>query len=211
MSKMSIRKPKDWEKVSPLSDAANPMPTPDAYFCKIVGVEIKKSRKHNQDMLKIDLDIARGAFKDFFANDKKHKEQVLCWSDAKWGLSTYLVIDFEDAQTGTFFKRKFKWFLDCVALSNFGFAFNWDDINCLVGRSIGALVCISEYESSNNKIRSNYVVDKIFETDVVLNGKHDPAWIADPDGRRRNPNDPPPPRAKADDELDRVEEADIPF
>ena len=214
-----IQKPKDFENVEPEQEFQRPVPA--AYICHILDVQQTKSKKNDRPMLRVELDIVEGPFAHFFKHDYEHKVK-LGWYDINWALSHFLHIDFDNQSTdklgfklGDTAQSKFKSFLIAIEESNPNFKFDWDKEHCLVGKRIGALVCIQERENSSGDIRPYYRVERIYPVQKVLDGKTKPPWITGIDGKKR-PADQlqppkPAPKINSDTGLEEVDEVDIPF
>lgn len=90
----------------------------DAYVCKILGVE------HENNYLKVSLDIAEGDYKDYFMIDWKNQDR----EDKEWHC-TYRLYDVKDdgSERDGWSARKLKTFTTALEESNKGYRWDWDE------------------------------------------------------------------------------------
>ena len=177
-----INKPKNWDEVD--TDHRNfNAPVPGVYLCKIIAVKKAKS-KSNRNMLIVMLDINDdGKFDGYFG--KLEMLQIgKGWSNIKWGLSAYFVLDFDDPQFGHIFTANFKKFLLNVKSFDPDFEFDWNTGESLIGKKIAALVCIKEFLTRQGNVRQAHRVQKTYPLKKFQAGYLDTPWIENTDGER---------------------------
>ena len=133
-----MNKPKDFDKVQGYG-AYTILPAGN-YVCKIMSVEETTSRS-GKDMLVISLDIAEGAFTDYFA--KAWREDTR--DNKKWGCRSWVMVN--DYQDSTKTSRNFKTFITSVEKSNSGFSVKWGEgfEDCFKGKLVGVQFRREEY------------------------------------------------------------------
>ncbi len=200
---MKMTLPDDWENIDPAEDG-RPKPPADAYICRIVDVSV------SNDRLRLNLDIASGDYAGFFAEDfairSARNPQVY------WGLQHSVPINFADPARGHFYKRLFKRFVNTLEQTNQNFHVPRDyDTDMFKEKKLVAQVYIVEKPGPEDRVYQNYRVAKEFSMKALAEGKVPESWIEDENGNRRKPNEPRPTPEPRNDDLEPVDDVDIPF
>lgn len=179
-------------------------PTPGAYVCKVMRVQDSVS-KSGRPMLVIDLDILGGPFDRFFSHDNDSRAERNL--EPKW-LRYYQVYD---GRAVGIFKKMLRDFdrsnESFIAPAQGGF-FNE---RSLEGLQIGAL-CDGEEYAYNDKTLLDLRPAQLYSVEEILGGKIPKPRIRGVDGTWRDADAPPPkPRDQNGNELEHVDDVDIPF
>lgn len=110
-------KPRDYDNVTEYGNV--PPLAPGGYVCRIMQVEETTAKSSGAPMLKINLDIAEGENKDYFANKYRADSRT----EKKWGCVVNQLVYNSDGTTS----RGFKSFNTSVEKSNQGFVIPWGD------------------------------------------------------------------------------------
>lgn len=199
---MSWTLPDDWDEVVPADDS-RPKPIAAAYVVKIVHAGESNGR------LRLELDIDDGDFKGYFAGEVEDRKARGA-EKVYWGLTYSIPMDFADTLHGGFYKRLFKRLAITLEACNQNFIIprNFDE-RAFVGKRFIALVYIKE-KKVDGRTYQNYYVSREYTFKQLAEFKVPESWIEDERGERRKPNE----TAKApidDDELQSVDDVDIPF
>jgi hypothetical protein len=116
------------------------------HVCKIMGIEETQSTS-GKDMLKINLDIAEGEQKGYFADQYKNST----FDNKKWGCIVYQLVYDADGNTN----RGLKTFLDSVESSNAGYKVQWGNNFCqsLKGKLVGGVFGREQYLNRNDELK----------------------------------------------------------
>ena len=197
-----MKLPPNWNNIQPAGDGRRQL-EPDAYLCQIFAVEIRN------DKLVCDLDIVSGDFKDYFG--KEYESRMERGGKAFWGLQHHVPINFDDPKNGAFFASLFKRFVCKLEATNKDFKLSEDfSIKTFENKRIVVLIYAVE-KPYNGKIYQNYRVAKEFSLKDLGEGKIPESWIEDENGNRRKPNEPRPTPEPRNDDLEPVDDVDIPF
>lgn len=133
--------------------------TPGGYVCKIVQATFQKSKKSNNDMLVLLLDIAEGdlagIYREKYDNDSRDVK------DKKWGCVLRLVIDdpTKDKETRMKMVGRYKGALANIELSNVDFKVDWNKSEeefCkdLKNKLIGIVFGLEEYTGADGSTKT---------------------------------------------------------
>jgi len=137
-----------WENIKASDD--NRL-APGGYVAKIMSVE----NVPNKQYLKIELDIAEGDDKGYYAD--------LAQRAGFWGLTLYR--SYKPKAAGMF-----KSFIDHVEQSNDGYTWNWDE-NTLEDMRVGIVLREEEYIGNDGSVKTRLVVSSTKSADDIRNGK----------------------------------------
>lgn len=150
-----MKKPDNWETTEGKQFGTFNVLPAGGYICRILSAKESKSKKSQEDMLVIELDIAHGEYKDYFKNlSEKIKKHI------------YPV--FRRVTSGSslpFFKGD----IESIEKSNNGYKFNFDE-KTLIGKYVGCVFGNEEYPKDGDmKIVSKPSILCTVET--IKNGK----------------------------------------
>jgi hypothetical protein len=134
------------------------------YVCNILKAELKTTRT-GSEMLAVNFDIAKGDYKNFYAEDYRSQNR----EDKYWKGVIRLFLPVEDgSDKDAYTKSRFKAFTNAVEDSNPGYHWDWNE-DGLKGKSIGMVTRHEEWEKDG---RSGMVVRpfKFVNTETIENG-----------------------------------------
>ena len=190
----------DWDNIKPAHPGDLPeSPPPGPYICRIVNVD-ETTSKAGQPMIKLDIDIDEGVFKDFFYNDFKSLK-ARGW-EPRWSLSIFQLFNGNSAPF-------FKGLIDDIQKSNPNFKFDFNTSK-LVGKRLVVMLDSDEY-NYNGSVRTRLKAGRTFTVKQFENGECGEPFVIGTDGKRRKlSSQPPPPPEPMPEDYD-VSELDIPF
>ena len=118
------------------------------YKCIIKNAVCAKTQ-NQKEYLKLEIDIAEGEYKDFYAN--KHKNDTR--ENKKWsGTWTIFIEGYEPETTN----RVFKGLIELIKQSNENFTFQWNvegNEKSLIGKKIGIVFRVEEFMTQDGQIK----------------------------------------------------------
>ena len=160
-----------------------------AYILEILNAEVGEN-KFGQ-YVKISCDVAEGEHKGYFRNDYKAQQG----EDKKWHCNYLLNVPNEDGtDRDEWTARRFKTVIAAIEDSNPGYHFDWDESK-FVGKLIGGLFNIREYQKNNGEIGEATNLAQLVTVEAIKTGKYkmpkDRKLAATPVPDRKMPSLPP--------------------
>lgn len=140
-----MQKIDNWDNVQAASGQQGEL-EPGGYICKIMGAEIVTYHGQNGDFdkLEVSVDIDKGDFKGYYAEN--YRAQAQWGKDQKWKGTLHLYAPTNgDSPQAKRSQAIFKAFTDAVEASNPGYKWNWDEAT-LKGKHIGVMFRSEEYD-----------------------------------------------------------------
>lgn len=146
-----IQKPKDYDDV-PATTTEFKRLVDGGYEGIIKNAEVKTitTKAGNKvDILALELDINAGEYKDFY----KERYEKNTNQNKKWGLTKDLFLESEHNSQEQNQKnvRRLKEFITSVEQSNYNFEFKWNDEKDLIGKKVGMIFGLEEFETTDKK------------------------------------------------------------
>ena len=151
-----MRAIQNFESVQP-SNGEFAKPGPGGYILEIVSVEDVpfNPQTGKGDYLKICYDIADGDFRGFYREQAEH-------FNGAWYAN--FIRSYKEKALGMF-----KHFINCVAESNPGFRWAWQE-QALVRRRFGAVLEVEEYEKMVGSVGVRLIVNEVKTVQLILSG-----------------------------------------
>lgn len=137
-----------------------------AYILKILNTEVGENQFGQ--FVKISCDIAEGEHKGYFQNDYDNQQS----EDKKWRCNYLLnVASGNGTERDNWTARRFKTVIAAIEDSNPGYHFDWDESK-FVGKIIGGLFNIREYQKNNGEIGEATNLAQLVAVETVKSGKY---------------------------------------
>ncbi len=135
----------NWDSVTPIMGGFQALPA-GAYKVKVLNAYASNSKRGNE-MLVLEIDIADGEYKDYFAH--RYEEKKRFNAEAKWPCNYYQLTEGDERTIG-----RYKGLIMAFEQSNMDYHWDFNEAG-LKGLVVGCIFREEEYLGTDNKVHSN--------------------------------------------------------